>query len=44
MSDREPVNIMGVFAFPNPDKDKRDIRFMRRWSSLPSRSAARKSL
>ena len=32
MSDREPVNIMGVFAFPNPDKDKRDIR------SLPSRT------
>ena len=28
MSDREPVNIMGVFAFPNPDKDKRDIRFI----------------
>ena len=28
MTDREPVNIMGVFAFPNPDKDKRDIRFI----------------
>ena len=28
MSDREPVDIMGVFAFPNPDKDKRDIRFI----------------
>ena len=28
MSDREPVNIMGVFAFPNPDKDKREIRFI----------------
>ena len=28
MSDREPVNIMGVFAFPNPDKDKRAIRFI----------------
>lgn len=28
MSDREPVNIMGVIAFPNPDKDKRMIRFI----------------
>ena len=28
MTDREPVDIMGVFAFPNPDKDKRDIRFI----------------
>lgn len=28
MTDREPVNIMGVFAFPNPDKDKRVIRFI----------------
>ena len=28
MSDREPVDTMGVFAFPNPDKDKRDIRFI----------------
>lgn len=28
MSDREPVDIMGVFAFPNPDKDNRDIRFI----------------
>lgn len=28
MSDREPVNIMGVIAFPNPDKDKRVIRFI----------------
>ena len=28
MSDREPVDIMGVFAFPNPDKDKRDIRLI----------------
>ena len=28
MTNREPVNIMGVFAFPNPDKDKRDIRFI----------------
>ena len=27
MSDREPVNIMGVIAFPNPDHDKRMIRF-----------------
>ena len=28
MTDREPVNMMGVFAFPNPDKDKRVIRFI----------------
>lgn len=21
MTDHEPVNIMGVFAFPNPDRD-----------------------
>ena len=28
MSDREPVNIMGVIAFPNPNKDKRVIRFI----------------
>ena len=28
MTNREPVNIMGVFAFPNPDKEKRDIRFI----------------
>lgn len=28
MTDREPVNIMGVIAFPNPDKDKRVIRFI----------------
>lgn len=28
MTDREPVNIMGVFAFPDPDKDKRVIRFI----------------
>ena len=28
MSDREPVNIMGVIAFPNPDKDQRVIRFI----------------
>ena len=28
MTNREPVNIMGVFAFPNPDKDKREIRFI----------------
>ena len=28
MSDREPVNIMGVFAFPNPDEDQRMIRFI----------------
>lgn len=28
MNDREPVNIMGVIAFPNPDKDKRVIRFI----------------
>ena len=28
MSDQEPVNIMGVVAFPNPDKDKRRIRFI----------------
>ena len=28
MSDREPVNIMGVIAFPNPDHDKRMIRFI----------------
>lgn len=25
MTDREPVNIMGVIAFPNPDKDQRVI-------------------
>lgn len=30
MTNHEPVNIMGVFAFPNPDKDKRDIRFIDR--------------
>lgn len=28
MSDREPVNIMGVVAFPNPDKEKQMIRFI----------------
>ena len=28
MTDREPVNIMGVIAFPNPDKDQRVIRFI----------------
>ena len=28
MSDRDPVNIMGVIAFPNPDHDKRMIRFI----------------
>ena len=28
MSDREPVNIMGVIAFPNPNKDERVIRFI----------------
>ena len=28
MSDRKPVNIMGVIAFPNPDKDQRVIRFI----------------
>ena len=28
MSDREPVDIMGVIAFPNPDHDKRMIRFI----------------
>lgn len=28
MSDREPVNIMGVIAFPEPDKSKRRIRFI----------------
>ena len=28
MSDREPVNIMGVIAFPNPNKDERMIRFI----------------
>ena len=28
MSDREPVNTMGVFAFPNPDNDQRMIRFI----------------
>lgn len=28
MSDREPVDIMGVFAFPNPNKDERMIRFI----------------
>ncbi len=28
MSDREPINIMGVVAFPNPDKEKRVIRFI----------------
>ena len=27
MSDREPVNIMGVIAFPNPNKEERVIRF-----------------
>ena len=28
MSDRDPVNIMVVTAFPNPDHDKRMIRFI----------------
>ena len=28
MTDREPVNIMGVIAFPNPNKDERVIRFI----------------
>ena len=28
MTDREPVNIMGVIAFPEPDKSKRRIRFI----------------
>ena len=28
MTNREPVNIMGVFAFPNPDKEQRDIRLI----------------
>ena len=28
MTNREPVNIMGVFAFPNPNKDERMIRFI----------------
>ena len=28
MTNREPVNIMGVVAFPNPDKEKRVIRFI----------------
>lgn len=28
MSDSEPVDIMGVIAFPNPDKDQRVIRFI----------------
>src|SRR5574344_2097673 len=28
MSNQEPVNIMGVVAFPNPDKDKQAIRFI----------------
>lgn len=28
MTDREPVNIMGVIAFPNPDHGKRMIRFI----------------
>lgn len=27
-TDREPVNIMGVIAFPEPDKSKRRIRFI----------------
>ena len=27
MRDREPANIMGVIAFPNPNKDERVIRF-----------------
>lgn len=28
MTNREPVNIMGVIAFPNPNKDERVIRFI----------------
>ena len=28
MSTQEPVNIMGVVAFPNPDKEKQAIRFI----------------
>ena len=29
MTDREPVNIMGVVAFPNPNKDERVIRYLK---------------
>ena len=28
MTDREPINIMGVFAFPNSNEDQRVIRFI----------------
>lgn len=28
MTDHEPINIMGVFAFPNPDENQRVIRFI----------------
>lgn len=28
MSNQEPVNVMGVVAFPNPDKEKQVIRFI----------------
>ena len=28
MSTQEPVDIMGVIAFPNPDKEKQVIRFI----------------
>lgn len=28
MIDREPVDIMGVIAFPNPNKDERVIHFI----------------
>ena len=46
MSDREPVNIMGVIAFPNPNKDERVIRFIdsEYHTSLPSRTGKASSL
>ena len=28
MTEREQIDVMGVIAFPNPDKDKRTIRFI----------------
>lgn len=40
MTDREPVNIMGVIAFPNPNKDERMIRFMCRSASFMCRTNA----
>ena len=46
MIDREPVDIMGVTAFPNPNKDERVIRFIdsEYHTLLPSRTGRASSL